>query len=141
MLFRSEEELEKAGEELGKSLSESKKPQVLALVGELGAGKTAFTRGVARGLGVEETPTSPTFVLAKQYAVPENRTLWHIDAYRLMSGEDMETFDFKNLVTSPDIIAVVEWADRIKDAIPDHAHWLYFAHHGEGRTIEGLDNT
>lgn len=139
MWFSDESALEQAGERAGQAVGLGSAPHVMALVGELGAGKTAFTRGVARGLGVQETTTSPTFVLAKQYPVPGGKTLWHIDAYRLRGSEDLEALDFATILGNEQHIVVIEWADRIHDAIPESAAWITFDHHPDGRTVTGLE--
>jgi len=138
MLINDEEALEEIGEQIGRGLKRSDRPHVIALVGELGVGKTTLTRGIARGLGVAETATSPTFVIAKQYPITENRTFWHIDAYRLMGSDDLLALDFHAMVGKEGNVTVIEWADRIEDAVPKNAAWLYLAHHKDGRTIDGL---
>jgi len=138
MLINNEEGLEAIGEQIGRGLKKDTRPHIIALVGELGAGKTTLTRGIARGLGIAETATSPTFVIAKQYPIADDRTFWHIDAYRLKGSDDLETLDFHAMVSKEGNVIVIEWADRIKDAVPKNAAWLYLAHHENGRMIDGL---
>ena len=96
---------------------------VLAFHGDLGAGKTTFIRGLARGWGIEEPVTSPTFNLYTLYK-GSNRTLVHLDAYRLDSGTDLESLMIEDFLNPPWCFAV-EWPDRIADAIPDDAWHLY----------------
>lgn len=102
-------------EELGKSLATLLEPgNVLTLEGDLGAGKTTFTKGIAKGLGINRTVNSPTFTLVKEY---EGRIpLYHMDVYRLEnSDEDIgfdEYFNGKG-------ITVIEWASIIEDYLPE----------------------
>lgn len=86
---QSVEQTEKLGASLGKLLFEG---DFLALTGDLGAGKTAFTRGIARGLGMDELITSPTFTIINEYHDPV--ALAHMDAYRLKSLEELENIGF-----------------------------------------------
>lgn len=102
--------------QLGVRLAELLKPgDVLALEGDLGAGKTTFAQGVARGLGVEEAVDSPTFTIIKEYQ--GRLPFYHMDVYRLESpDEDLgwDEFFFGDGVT------LVEWAGRIEELLPDH---------------------
>ena len=101
---------------------------VLALEGNLGAGKTTFIQGFAKALGVKENVLSPTFVLMKVYKVrcrvsgvrcyPKH--LIHIDCYRLDSPKD--------LLKDKDAVILIEWADRIRRIIPKDATWIKFEH-------------
>ena len=107
----------------------------LALSGELGAGKTAFVKGLAEALEVTHTITSPTFVVMKVYNIPDAKnditTLCHVDAYRLSSGQDLEDIGIRDYMSAPHVITVIEWADRVKDIIPEDAIWMRFEHLGE----------
>jgi tRNA threonylcarbamoyladenosine biosynthesis protein TsaE len=88
---------------------------VVVLVGELGAGKTAFVQGLARGLGVTEPVVSPSFVLVREY---EGRLrLAHADAYRLAGPAEFEDLGLEE-VTGPDTVTAVEWGDRVELALP-----------------------
>ncbi|MDP2656573.1 MAG: tRNA (adenosine(37)-N6)-threonylcarbamoyltransferase complex ATPase subunit type 1 TsaE [bacterium] len=105
---------------------------VLALTGDLGAGKTAFTKGIAKALGVKNTVTSPTFVIMKIYDVPAGHDtisqLCHVDAYRLTSGHDLEDIGIKDYMNDKHTITIIEWAEHIKDIIPPDAIWIHFEH-------------
>lgn len=108
---------------------------VLALAGNLGAGKTSFTQGFARSLGIKEKISSPTFVLLKIYKLPANQRrqklknfkhLVHIDCYRLDSPRDLAHLGLKNILADKDAIVIIEWADKIRKLIPKNAIWLNF---------------
>lgn len=88
---------------------------VAGLSGHLGAGKTAFTKAVARELGIEEEITSPTFVLMKIYDTkhPTFRRLVHIDAYRLERREDLEALRFEDVVADPHNLVMMEWPENV----------------------------
>ncbi len=95
---------------------------VIALEGELGAGKTTLVQGVARALGIRELPKSPTFNLAKEYAVPgSSLRLWHVDCYRLSGHADLAALDLHRVFTDPHNLVLIEWAQRVLSALPiDH---------------------
>jgi len=95
---------------------------VLALVGRLGAGKTQFVKGLARGIGFEDVRkvTSPTFTLIHEY--PGHRLLYHIDAYRLSGAEELLDLGFEELPGGGAV--VVEWADRVVDVMPPDCLWI-----------------
>lgn len=104
---------------------------VVALRGELGAGKTTFTQGFAQTLGVTEQPKSPTFMLAKQYAIPGTPySLWHLDCYRLNDHRDLVTLDLHHLFTDPNVLMLIEWPERISNGLPrDHIE-VHLTHEG-----------
>lgn len=93
---------------------------LLALNGELGAGKTTFTRGLGRGLEVRGTVTSPTFVLARTHPRDGGAPLVHVDAYRLSSAVELDDLD----IDFEESIVVVEWAEGMLDGVSDS--WLDF---------------
>jgi tRNA threonylcarbamoyladenosine biosynthesis protein TsaE len=108
-------ETQAVGERLAHSLQTG---DVLALMGDLGAGKTAFTQGLARGLRIAAAVTSPTFTLINQYRAPGGLTLQHVDCYRL-GNASLEMWDIGlNDLFEGDDIVVIEWADRILDLLP-----------------------
>jgi tRNA threonylcarbamoyladenosine biosynthesis protein TsaE len=91
---------------------------VIALQGELGAGKTVFVKGLADGLAIDpQVVSSPTFVLANQYAAANGARLNHVDMYRLNTEAELETIGFTDLL-EPGTIVAIEWADRFPAALP-----------------------
>jgi len=106
---------------------------IVALHGELGAGKTSFVQSVARVYGITENVTSPTFVILKRY--PLTGTLFtnliHIDAYRLESGRELEVLGWGELVQNPKNIIFIEWAERVKDVFPKDIINLSFEYKNE----------
>jgi tRNA threonylcarbamoyladenosine biosynthesis protein TsaE len=113
------EETEAAGERLGRSLAAG---AVVALTGELGAGKTCFVQGLVRGLGATARATSPTFVLVNQYRgrVPVH----HVDAYRTDSLTELIDLGLLELMGGPGV-TVIEWADKLRSLLPPetiHVH-------------------
>lgn len=99
---------------------------VLALKGDLGAGKTTFTQYFGRELGVSEVITSPTFVVMKTYELQHDQftTLVHIDAYRLESAAELEVLRVGELLQQPATLIVIEWPERVQDILPEHTHQL-----------------
>jgi tRNA threonylcarbamoyladenosine biosynthesis protein TsaE len=123
----SEAETEHAGEALAGRLAPG---AVLLLYGELGAGKTAFVRGLARGLGASPADvSSPTFTIMQEYA-GSTATLYHIDLYRLAPAEAAD-LGLDDLIESGGIVAI-EWADRWRDR-PPRAIEVTFEHAGDDR--------
>lgn len=93
---------------------------LVTLSGELGAGKTAFTKAAAKALGVEEIITSPTFVLEKIYLLGEQpfKRLIHIDAYRLEKGADLAPLGFDELMQDAGNLILLEWPEKVDDVLP-----------------------
>lgn len=112
---RSVEETQALGEVLGATLTAG---AVVACIGELGAGKTAFLQGLARGLGVTSAVTSPTFVLVNVYRgrVP----VYHLDAYRTASLAEVQDLGFEEM-RDGEGVTLIEWADRILPLLPARA--------------------
>lgn len=109
---------------------------VLALHGNLGAGKTTFVQYLAKYLGVSETVTSPTFVIMKRYQSDKNHLeLIHIDAYRIEAIDEMRVLGFESLLTKKHTIICIEWAERIAALLPPDTIHLKFELNDEIRTI------
>jgi tRNA threonylcarbamoyladenosine biosynthesis protein TsaE len=91
---------------------------VVALTGPLGAGKTAFVKGLAEGLGIDPAAlASPSFVIASEYARPGGGRLAHVDLYRVRSEAELEAAGFLDLL-APGTLLAVEWAERLPQALP-----------------------
>lgn len=163
MVYVRSRQVERAGERLARSLLRGRRAaptqtaSVFGLVGELGAGKTTFVRGFARGLGIRRRITSPTFVLARRYRIPaagrlqiakrkaqiatkdnakryalsamQYRWFWHFDCYRLRDEHDLAELGLHEILGDPYAIVAIEWADRIRRVIPKDALWIIFRHH------------
>lgn len=105
-------------ERLGEKLAEKLTPgAVLAYRGELGAGKTAFTRGLARGLGYTDPVTSPTYTIVNEY-LGGRLPLFHFDMYRLSSAEDLWDIGWEDYLNRGGVCAV-EWSENVAEALPD----------------------
>ena len=113
IITHSKEETVKFAEEYGKTL---KKGDVVLLKGEMGAGKTVFTKGVALSLGIKSEVTSPTYAYLNDY----DGKLFHYDCYRLSSGEDAEALGLTEYFDS-DGICLIEWSENIVDVLPENA--------------------
>lgn len=119
MNIATEAELISFGQEIGKNLNA---PAVIELVGDVGSGKTTLTRGIAKGLGIMEPVSSPSFTISKHYAFTKNNheyNLVHYDFYRLpdpgLMAEDLsESLNDKNTIT------IIEWADTVTDTLPEN---------------------
>ena len=111
----SPEETQALGEKIGKTL---KRGDVIALIGDLGTGKTCLTQGIARGVGIApgEIVSSPSYILINEYngTVP----IYHIDLYRLENSEDIAELGLSEYVEGNGI-CIIEWAERMADALPD----------------------
>lgn len=111
----------KFGENLGKSL---RAPALIELVGDVGTGKTTITRGIAKGLGISEPVTSPSFTIAKRYAFPladgKTGTLVHYDFYRLDDPGIMSE-DLEESLSDQNTITIIEWGNSVENLLPkDH---------------------
>ncbi len=110
----SAEETFALGEKLGRAAQPG---DVYTLVGDLGAGKTVFTQGFARGLGITEPVNSPTFTILQVYDTGR-LPLYHFDVYRIEDPDEMEEIGWEDCVYG-DGVSIVEWADRIRDILPE----------------------
>lgn len=122
-LSHSELETEAIGEKVGASLTPG---AVLAYRGDLGMGKTAFTRGLARGLGCTGRVTSPTFTIVNEY---EGRIpLFHFDMYRLPDSDALFDIGWEDYLARNGVCAV-EWSERVTDALPEDTVWVTIRRH------------
>jgi tRNA threonylcarbamoyladenosine biosynthesis protein TsaE len=121
----SPEETEKAGSDLAKNL---KPGDIVGLIGELGAGKTCFTAGIARAFDAKVSVNSPTFVLIREY--PGNTDIYHFDLYRLNSIAELGQIGYRDYFYGKGI-SVVEWAEKALDILPEDA-WIIRITAGKG---------
>lgn len=115
------------------SLRRGTRANVIALSGDLGAGKTSFVQMLARELGVAETVTSPTFVIERVYVLPKEQgkgfsRLIHIDAYRLESERELENLGWKEIISHPENLILIEWPERAESLIPPETTRITFAY-------------
>jgi tRNA threonylcarbamoyladenosine biosynthesis protein TsaE len=110
----SPEQTVRFGARLGELLQAG---DVLALSGELGAGKTTFVSGLSRGWGSADQVTSPTFVLVNEYHRPDGQCLWHVDGYRLSTAAEARALGLEDLLAGEGVV-VVEWPERLAEALP-----------------------
>jgi tRNA threonylcarbamoyladenosine biosynthesis protein TsaE len=96
---------------------------VIALRGSLGSGKTCLAKGIARGLGITEIITSPTYTIISEY--PGSITLYHIDAYRLAGDEDFEQIGGPELICGKGV-SIIEWSERIPQSLPENTITIAF---------------
>lgn len=134
---KSMHEMQRAADDFVKRLHKATQATVVTLSGELGAGKTTFSQGLARALGVEESVTSPTFVIEKIYQLENQKfaRLIHIDAYRLESAHELEVLGWRELIGDPENLILIEWPEKVAALIPEDAIRMRFDIDGEGRII------
>lgn len=135
--IKNEKETERFGKELG---AHAKASDVIALIGDLGTGKTTLTKYIAAGLGVKETITSPTFTIIKEYR-SGRLPLFHFDVYRIADPDEMYELGYEEYFFG-DGVCVIEWADLIEELIPEDAMTIRISR-GEGedeRIYEIEDN-
>lgn len=123
IITKNAKETHDVGYKMGSSLRGS---EVILLKGELGAGKTTFVQGLSKSLGIENTVTSPTFILMRSYILPEKKgrtakTLYHVDLYRLEQEVDREAQNLGifDMWGRNDSIFVIEWADRLQKSLKE----------------------
>ena len=123
------------GQRLGK---ECKGGEVIELIGDIGAGKTTLTKGIATGLGVTDEVQSPTFTLSRTYHTSKDAVLMHYDFYRL-ADPGILRMELEEATTASDTIVVIEWADTVQDVIPHDRLTVTITASGEERRVLHLD--
>jgi len=121
MIFNSVKETQQFASDYAKEISKGK---VIALVGDLGSGKTTFSQGFAQGLGIKDKVISPTFKLVSEYK--GDKTLYHIDCYRIESAKDFINIGAEEFICSNESITLIEWADRVKPLWSEDWICIYF---------------
>ena len=126
--------------ELGKKLSaDLKDGDVVALVGDLGSGKTTFAQGFAQGLGIKENIISPSFIIMRTYKIPPGHpelvggSLYHLDLYRLEEDVEQELINigFNEILNDKKAVVLIEWAEKAKDFLPKKTKWVNFEYLNE----------
>ncbi len=133
--FSSEKEMIEFGEEIGKNLS---LPSVIELIGDVGTGKTTITKGIAKGLGIKDEITSPSFTISKRYNFGDDKSLVHYDFYRLNEPGIMSEDLIEN-ISDEKTIVVIEWGDSISNLLPEkHLKFLITLNDDGTRTVKEL---
>ena len=138
-ITNSPEETELLGRRLAQTLQGG---EIIAYLGELGAGKTAFTRGLAQGLGISMRVTSPTYTIVNEYT-GGRLPLFHFDMYRLGSSEELFDIGWEDYLGRGGVCAV-EWSERVEDALPEDTVWVRIRRSPENDdwriiSVEGVD--
>ncbi len=122
IITKSSQEMKKVGRVLAQEIlsGNNKNVLVIGLEGDLGSGKTTFVQGLAKGLGIKDKITSPTFVIIKKYSF-----LYHIDCYRI-KDKDLLELDFNEIIKTPGNLIIIEWAERVKKILPKDTLWMKF---------------
>ena len=124
-------------QELGQKIANSLKSNLTCLYGELGSGKTTFVQGFAKGLGIKDRILSPTFIMVREYKIPQTSNLrlqtnfYHVDLYRAKNEKDAKTIGLSELWQDPKNLVIIEWADRIKKILPKNRTDIYFKYIGK----------
>lgn len=133
----SKNEVPTVAQEILASLKAGGQATVLALSGDLGAGKTTLTQAIAHELGITENVISPTFVIMKLYEFPKKlgelpvTKLVHIDAYRLNAYQELERLGWAELISDPQNLILIEWPERVEEIIPESAYRISLSHKNE----------
>jgi tRNA threonylcarbamoyladenosine biosynthesis protein TsaE len=127
------EEMPQEAEAFVAGLAPSDTATLIALSGDLGAGKTTFVQGVAQALGIEEHVTSPTFVIMKIYDLHGQKfdRLVHMDAYRLKGEQHLRALGWDEILRDPRNLVIVEWPEKIEGGIPAEARSITFRYSGD----------
>lgn len=134
IITKSAAETKEVGKKFASGLSKKKKAVVLALVGDLGSGKTTFVQGLGEGFKVKGRILSPTFIIVRRYELKGDfRYFYHIDLYRLEGNlkREIENLGIDEIWEDPENLVVIEWAEKIKEYIPKDAVWINFENMGE----------
>ncbi len=114
---------------------------VVALAGDLGCGKTVLSRGIARGLGIAEAVTSPTFTVAQEYRRPNGEYLYHLDMYRIADENAALAFGIDEFLFQPNAVTLVEWPEQIAGLLDDERlRTVRFRHLDENRRAISIEN-
>lgn len=135
-ITKSPEETKRVAEDLASKV----KRGIVALTGELGAGKTTFVQGFAQGLGISDKILSPTFVLIRQHKTPKGNMLYHIDLYRLENPSQLQSLGLEEIFLDPDNLILIEWAEKAESLLPKEAIKISLEKIDEERRIITVTN-
>jgi tRNA threonylcarbamoyladenosine biosynthesis protein TsaE len=107
---------------------EQPKSHILCLFGDLGSGKTTFSQGFARSLGITTRLLSPTFIIVRRYSIPNGfRYFYHIDLYRTDSTKELSGIGIEEILVDTNSCVIIEWAEKMKELMPISRYELYFS--------------
>ncbi len=129
-------ETQEVGERLASDVIKKSLPRICCLYGELGAGKTVFAQGFAKGLGLPSRLVSPTFIIMKRYSIPgKTDFFYHIDLYRLQEEAQIAKLGLEEIFQDPFAITVIEWADRLGVHLPKLRVDIHFKITNDGERV------
>lgn len=133
MITKSKTQTQKLASRLAEQMLKKgpgKQARILALSGDLGAGKTTFTQGFIKALGVKHHVTSPTFMIVRRYELKDKKFLnvFHFDLYRIHQPKEIMSLDFRKIIRNPENIALIEWPERLGKLLPKSAGKISFNH-------------
>jgi len=133
LVVKNLKDTQKLAQKVAKEIVTKGYPSVIALYGDLGAGKTTFVQFLAKALGIKERILSPTFTIIKMFYLPRGRrmvsgfsVLIHIDTYRLKSAKDLLALGLKDIIKDKENIVVIEWPEKIEKYLPKNTKKIYF---------------
>lgn len=143
IITKSARETQEFGAKLAADLIKNRRvatsgiPLILCLYGDLGSGKTTFTRGFAESLGIPARLLSPSFIIVRRYNIPSSKGhFYHTDLYRIHGVHYVEQFGFSELFSESYSVHIIEWADRFGKELPKHRYDIHFSGElGNTRTI------
>jgi len=130
IVTKSAEETKASGREIAGYVIANKLPKIIALVGNLGSGKTTFTQGFAEGMRIDRKILSPTFILMRTYSLegPRFKYFYHIDLYRLEEGikQELDNLGITDILKDESSITIIEWAEKAREYLPQDTFWIEF---------------
>lgn len=138
IVTKSALETEKLGESLANNLKRgSNNPRIICLYGELGSGKTTFTKGFARGLGIKQRILSPTFIIIRRYQITNYQlpitNFYHLDLYRIQSLSDAKSLGLEEILSDTHNIVLIEWPKVIREILSKKRTEIYFRYLKENK--------
>ena len=121
---------------IAEKFARATKGRIFALTGELGAGKTIFVQGFAKGLRIKDKIISPTFILIRQHKIPvTTEILYHIDLYRLDNIRDLKSLGLEEILSDPNNIVLIEWAEKAQKFLPKNTVKINISKSGDQNRI------